>query len=269
MNMRICEVCKTENEAEYKFCKNCGNKLEDSQAEFYENKAEIRMEENPQETASEFNFGGVSGDELGAFVGKKQEELLPLFVKMTQSGRRVSWCWPGAILGFLLGPIGSAIWLFYRKMYKKAAIFSLLGVAVSFLVAVIDSTYVGAFDEFYAAFLKVQNEAEADKIIESLGSAFPYDSLIMIFISGSITSAASICSGIFTGLYGLYWYKNHCIEKISAYRMLQADPRYYKMGLSAIGGTSGGMLAVGIIVYYVVGVLSSYITEFLSVVFKL
>ena len=51
------------------------------------------------------------------------------------------------------------------------------------------------------------------------------------------------------GLFGNYIYMNHCTNAIKKYRASGLDQRYYKLGLASLGGTSGGMLAVGIILF--------------------
>ncbi len=142
--MRICPDCGTENEEEYSYCKNCGAKLE-----IAENKTEYQYNNtdsgtyNPNFADAKSNgffvdtITGIPSDEVCAFVGKKSPDILKKFSKMEVTGSKVSWCWPVAILGLLLGPIGSAIWFFYRKMYKPALILVALGLAVNVAVGVL------------------------------------------------------------------------------------------------------------------------------------
>ena len=63
-------------------------------------------------------------------------------------------------------------------------------------------------------------------------------------ISGSIGLACAIICGLFT--HG--WYKKHIHNSILKYRASNVDMSYYHIGLMSIGGTSGGMLALGFVI---------------------
>ena len=44
-----------------------------------------------------------------------------------------------------------------------------------------------------------------------------------------------------------------------------ADKRFYKMGLASIGGVSGGMVALGIVIMIMVSIFAAIITELVSI----
>ena len=89
MSKNICPLCSTENEAEYKFCKNCGNPFISQEGKAAQNTEANNNQEkstvtenmnNPQ--FSDFRYDGVSAEEMAAFIGKKANDILPKFTKM-------------------------------------------------------------------------------------------------------------------------------------------------------------------------------------------
>ena len=50
------------------------------------------------------------------------------------------------------------------------------------------------------------------------------------------------------GLLGCRIYKKKAVKSIRKYQAGCVNPQYYRFGLAAAGGTSGGLLAIGIIV---------------------
>lgn len=255
-----CNVCGTENEPEYKFCKNCGSEIVI--------KEDVHTEEKTQSYSKSPNFNysvnlpainnvidsisGIPTNEVAVFVGKKAVNIIPKFSKMELTGSKASWCWPVAILGFLFGPIGSAFWFFYRKMYKPAAILTVIGVVLTVLNSIftgnitIDENTLenaimnGNFKEFLNSFSN----------IEPVGAVF---GIVINYINGTIEILTAILSGVF----GFNMYKNHCVNKIKEYRIIQEDKRFYGLGLSAIGGVSGGMVFLGVVIMFITQIISN------------
>ena len=62
------------------------------------------------------------------------------------------------------------------------------------------------------------------------------------------------------------FYKKFCTEKITQYRISSPDTAFYKMGLSYVGGTSGGMLAVGIILMFAIENIADFVMTFLNLI---
>jgi len=137
---KICSECKTENEEQFLFCKNCGNPLEEeskteepiikpvvennSQPVYnvqnpygvpVENLYEVKKQQNSFEEPG--SVSGIEKEEFTTFIGKNGDKIYSKFAKMEYSGSKISWCWPAAILQYTLGFLGGAIWFFYRKMY--------------------------------------------------------------------------------------------------------------------------------------------------------
>lgn len=272
----ICHVCNTENEPEYTYCKNCGAALK-AEAPKDEQKygSQNGYRTNFNYSNSSYNNGqpnynyngyntynngnnynnqnvvletieGVPTEDMVAFVGKKAYNIMPKFTKMELTGSKTSWCWPAAVLGFIFGPLGAAVWFFFRKMYKQALIFAAAGVIASTAVGLIagpnvdydtlqgisgsiaSGDYQGAYDAF-------ENATE------------PQESL-RAYIADSVNFAVGISTMVIAGLFGFYFYKKHSANSIKRYCGTSVDPRYYKIGLASIGGTSPGMAILGVII---------------------
>ena len=276
MNKRICPECSTVNESEYIYCKNCGLKLAEEpqkKANNYSNFNDQQKSEpvidnfegrRPQgeqsAPTSKFNnmggpfmldsIDGCSREEIAAFVGAKAGAIYPKLSKMELSRSKISWCWPPALLGLGFGPLGAAIWFFYRKMYKIALIFVAIGIII------------GGFTSFLNRDTILLDESKIEAIIEEniSESGVDFGGLIRDFsenigtessFASAVTEVADMAAGIIAGMLALYWYKRFVVNKIHSYRQCGIDPRYYNMGLAAVGGTSGGMAALGVAILYI------------------
>lgn len=249
----ICHECQTENEPKYVYCKNCGTLLKEN-------------DEKSKRKYSDYNYGfsgntntgggtyygtygvfldeieGVPTDDLMTFTGKKSYDIVSKFSKSEITSSKCGWCWPPAILGFLFGPFGSAIWFFYRKMYKLAMIFVAVGIILSTSVAFIAGAETNFdFTEFYSG----NYESIYDNIDEADTDTVRDD------IANFVNLSVSIASAVVSGIFGMYLYKRHSINKIKTYNNMTVDPRYYKLGLATIGGTSSGMAVLGIFIMIV------------------
>ena len=266
MKNNICEVCQTENEPQYKYCKNCGHPLNNSENNTYQYT-------NPHDGQSPFSkemhineFDGVSAEEMAIFVGKNSNKILPKFEKMEITKSKTSWVWPAAILGFILGPLGSALWFFYRKMYKVAMIFFAIGAFVTLLTGTLaygsgQTVPQSAVESFLSGDInKAIDEIAASE--ESMSAT----QKMLGNLSVVIEDVACVASGILAGLFGMYFYKKFCTEKITEYRISSPDTAFYKMGLSYVGGTSGGMLAVGIILMFAVENIADFVMMFFNLI---
>lgn len=259
---KICNECSTENEKEYQFCKNCGNKLEETKKD--ENITTQNFSSNPQYTSpNDVGIQEISAEELSLFIGKKATNILPKFQKMELSNSKISWCWPVAILSFLFGPFGAALWFFYRKMYKNALIFSGIGAAVSIIVSLLTFSENNAmFDNVIESILNGNFESA----ITTFQSLDTFETVFSI-LATALQNLIEIATTIFTGIFSYHIYKNHCLEKIRAYKNSQTDFRFYKIGISAIGGVSSGMLALGILIMLGTDYLISLVSTLFSIFF--
>ena len=272
MSNKICPECRTENEPEYIYCKNCGADLSAKDAnsqpfsagyETVENQTygEYREENNysysqdySQNGYNQNNYNGftvesfdsIPAQDVANFVGKKSSSILPKFSKMEITQSKVSWCWPVAVLSFFFGPIGAALWFFYRKMYKAAIILLAVGLIFSGVTSYFLSN--AQETENLPEIPSITTESQDDtvnfnEIFESILSNRDFEKLSLL------NNAQNIITLVITGMFSMYWYKKHVVKKISVYRMSNVDPRYYQMGLMSLGGTSGGMVCLGIVIW--------------------
>lgn len=268
MDKNICSSCGTENEHEYKYCKNCGTEIAiadtppktefTSNADFNSAGAGYTQNTFPNGIITD-TISGIPSDEVAVFVGKKGYSILPKFSKMEMTNSKISWCWPAAIFGYLFGPIGAACWFFYRKMYKPAVILSVIGAFITVLTTVMS----GGMEIDFTAALEAIQAGNMNDYFNALGLNNSAQTLTTM-ISGLINEITNILSCVLCGMFGFYIYKNHCIEKINSYRAFLADVRYYKLGLASIGGVSGGMVVLGIVIM----ILSSNIAEIIATILQ-
>lgn len=277
---KICSECKTENEEQFLFCKNCGNPLEEepkteepiikpvvennSQPVYnvqnpygvpVENPYEVKKQQNSFEEPG--SVSGIEKEEFTTFIGKNGDKIYSKFAKMEYSGSRISWCWPAAILQYTLGFLGGAIWFFYRKMYKLAILFVALGIV--FTAATTILTYdeqVSASKDFLGRFYQLFDELELEQRepqsneneIEDIENAPDEKGALLKSGIATVLGWLERLSTALVGMFALYSYKKHSIKKIIAFKSAAVEPQYYSYCLSLVGGTSGGMLALGIII---------------------
>ncbi len=290
MDKKICSECGVANENDYTYCKNCGAPLVKSgpKPEFIgdaaQNKADAGSfdtnantggytppygtpnygEANywPYNTYTSYAIDGVPAEDVAFFVGKKSADVMPKFMKMEITHSKVSWCWPAAILGFIFGPLGAAIWFFYRKMYKIALILLAAGTVLSFTTAAL--TYNVGTQDMKGIFESI-SEGDADALLEAFRSIEAGETALTLLASG-INELANLAVCILCGLFGFYAYKNHCVRSIKGFIQNGIDQRYYRMGLASLGGVSGGMMAVGIISMIVIeNIASTVINIFFAI----
>ena len=261
MNNNICPRCGTENEKEYTFCKNCGTPLNTATNHTENNTYQANTEyQNSQFTGNSYNIGDISQEEMTLFVGKKSYNILPKFAKMEIFQSKVSWCWPVAILSLFFGVSGASLWFFYRKMYKPATLLAVLGAILTLVTSIVTGIINPELNNSIDYILETGN---INAIFEMLNSIPPYK-LVLYAATTLINDIINILSFILCGIFGFYIYKNHCIEKIHHFKVYQSESPYYKLGLSSIGGVSGGMLGLGIIIMVIAANASSVITTLIN-----
>lgn len=269
MDKNYCPNCSTENESDYVYCKNCGTQLkteEKPEASKQTSYSNTSAQQPPNYQNKAFNrsngydgidFDGISADEMTDYIGKNSNNIMPKFAKMQITRSKISWCWPVAILGFLFGPLGAAIWFFYRKMYKPATILTVSGAVLAVIINIFSPSFS---EEMLQALENALYTSDIESIISAFGN-IPTTDIMASYIISLIEDIANVLTCVICGIYGYHWYKAHCIEKIYEYRSIQTDTRYYRFGLTAIGGVSGGMLALGIILFCVINTLASTIAS--------
>ena len=264
MSNRICPKCSTENEEEYIYCKNCGTQL--AQKSDYHTKPEQPNQQSSTYSYQNSTFNapnnysicGIPAEEIGVFIGKNSENYLSSFLKMEITNSNVSWCWSVAVLTFFFGPIGAGIWYYYRKMFKKATLFTVIGVILvllqSFLIFSMPSNpLTNALSNF-------NNTANIDMtaLLESLKDT----KFLILFAANSLLNLLKLAFMVYVSLYARYHYKKHCINKISLFRNTQADPRFYRFGIAAVGGVSVGASLIAVVAYFAASFAESLISLF-------
>lgn len=275
---KFCPECKTENEEQFNFCKNCGTALDFKKEKL---SGDFKTPEQFDPTAQKGSpmgngmpeeIEGVQKREMLAFLGKDADKIYDKFLKMEYSGSKVSWCWPAFLLTAFLGFFGSAIWFFYRKMFKPAIAFVIAGTlvlgvqtALNFdnnievakdIVSSIESVFGGNMDSVANPELFFDEEGEP-AIGEPTG--------VLALISDILDTAETLVGGAVIAMFALHIYKKHAVEKIKEQREKHGETPYYLYTLSLSGGTSGGMLALGIIIFVVLSNLASAIPTFFAI----
>lgn len=276
-NNIICPECSTVNEPQYEYCKNCGTKLKatpqsdetpksepftpeqhhnpnngeqqqthtDNSSQNSQNNADVN---NSYSSWMPNEIDGVPFNEVVLYTGHKSTDLIGRFIKMKNLNQKTSWSWPLALIAFFFGFTGSAVWLFYRKMYKLALI--VLAVAVVFSTAsilIVDASIGNPSVEIDA----IMNDYINGKITDTeyLNAFFDMFFSIftpMYFVTSFISWVISITYSILFGLFAVPLYKKHTINSIKRFKASCVQPEYYHYALRTLGGTSTGMLAVGI-----------------------
>jgi len=259
----VCKSCGTPNEAKYEYCKNCGTPLEKQKEQIHTDpftgyaQRSDQGGQNTNYSSNNFNqypppnynqnnvygntyvetIDGIPYGEVATFIGKNAQSYMPVFSKMEITGAKTAWHWPTALLSFFFGPIVTALWFFYRKMYKFAAILVVIGIITTVASTLIIGPSLENVDLFDIVF--ELNEEELPNNEQLMDAALKLE--IANLISGFIGLACAVICGLFTH----NWYKKHIHSSILKYRASNVDMGYYHIGLMSIGGTSGGMLALG------------------------
>lgn len=191
---------------------------------------------------------GIPVEEVAAYVGMKAPAIIPKFVRMELSRSKVSWCGPAFTLGLFFGPLGAAIWFFYRKMYKAALLLVAAGAAL--LIAqvglAVGTDTLDLYGGAYGSGLEAGYEY-------SVGFG-PYAEALGV--------AASVATGILAGIFGMYIYKKDTARKIRQFVSSGYDRRYYRLGLASAGGTSGGMAVLGVFLMFAASFLVGFAAAF-------
>ena len=249
MQPNICPECKTENEPEYRYCKNCGAPIIAPQTFA----AADHSEPAPEQPAPGYSapaqanspvgtIDGVPIPKIITFVGKNANKIVPKFVKMQERGTKIEWCWPPFLLGFFLGPLGVAIWFFYRKMYKPALVFSAVSIVLNYIsffartIFNIGSGYLDGIENYFDSFIDT-GRFNLPGFLSEVGNRNAILSSLLYSFENIITLSCAIIAG----LLGFYFYKRHTVKKIISYKPISNDPNYVNIGLAATGGTSAGV----------------------------
>lgn len=142
-NLKICEKCKTVNENDATFCRNCGAKLETVETNAYNSQPEIQTVETsqPQETQPDFRNDAISEQEFYAYIGKNQNRFMPSFKKFF-TGKKASFSPLVFLLTWLISPIAGSFWFFHRKINKLGSIFLSIGIVFTIISSALGVVFV-------------------------------------------------------------------------------------------------------------------------------
>ncbi|MBQ2274798.1 MAG: zinc ribbon domain-containing protein [Clostridia bacterium] len=242
MENKICKECNTVNESDYKYCKNCGALLP----------AEEQKTETVYENAT-YNYNpfvsdeidGVKTEDLVRFVGKNADKIVPKMALMEAAKRKTSFCWPVFILTFLFGLCGAAFWFLYRRMYKWGIALLVVSLLLSAGKTVLT---VNTMEGFLAGYFDVLENytanADMTRLQHDINSLLTGDELLGATLVSNVLNALRLGISILMALFSLHIYKCHATSKIKSYGRPLTD-----IELMLSGGTSGGALAVGIVLY--------------------
>lgn len=168
---------------------------------------------------------------------------------MELGASRVSWCWPAAILSLFFGFFGTAIWFFYRKLYKPALICVAIGTAFCvantiFTYDAVVSLLAQSFDALKEILINPENSIlELQRILEGVEAISQG-----VNVAGILSDIENSLSVILGGLFALGIYKNHVSRSIEKISSEYSHDTAFKTRLKYSGGVSGGMAFLGVII---------------------
>lgn len=235
------------------YSQNANRAYSDGFAPFYPHPGSFPYEMPPIE--------GIPAEDMAVFVGKNASVYLPKFAKMELTGNKTAWLWAPALLSFFFGAFGAACWFFYRKMPKVAVILMAVGIVLGIAKTALEITFVPDIadriaymtenifgedfsdgDEDYFPDETYPAPGETERETQNSLPAAVYNLLTPLQTVINLTLA------IVFGLFGCCIYKKKAVKSIRKYQAGCVNPQYYRFGLAATGGTSGGLVAIGIIV---------------------
>lgn len=234
----------------------------------YNEQANFAYEENFVNKQEEINniqfFGAVTVEEAEVFVGKNAPKIISKFKKIEYNNRKVTWCWSIAILSYILGPLGAALWFFHRKMQKLAWLFMAAAIVMvsaqtvfTLAVETID------FSSVEAPISEITSASGLEEYMESymdiLGSSIDEDDVkgsLFTMLFDFFNSSVNIATTAICGMFAFYWYKKHTESEILKFRSSGVDMRYYQIGLMTKGGTSGGLIVLGVALYIITAIVT-------------
>ncbi len=250
---KICPNCQAENIGSARYCARCGTPLQET---------------DPQNDpfGDSFELGsidGISGGDMTTYIGRKAPGILPKFFAI--SADRTAFCWPAAVWGIVFGPLGVAVWLFWRKIFKPAWAFLIIAVLLAYLpfVGFCLSDPPGVKETYREQYAQLQKEEQFAEKEDGIAEMTAMNNAYQIFIQNFAefqqkpifrytTIAFELLAALVGGLFGYVWYKNSAVRRIKVYRRNNLDPRYYQLGLMKQGSTSGGFAVLAFVLYSVI-----------------
>lgn len=131
-----CPNCTTSNVGSNAYCRACGFDLTTAKTVYGgDNKSGYAPPQNSQGTVE--SEQDIRQKYLHVFIGDNSDYYVKRFEKMKATGSANSWNWAA----FFLSPA----WLFFRKMYKEAAVVIILYIFLSLIPRIGDFLNLGMF----------------------------------------------------------------------------------------------------------------------------
>ena len=206
-------------------------------------------DENNSQKAEPYCEKDNTEENIKTFVGKNSDKILPKFLGMELGTSRVSWCWPAAILSLFFGFFGTAIWFFYRKLYKPALICVAIGTlfCAANMIITYDAT-VSLLSQSFDAFKEILLNPE-NSILELQSILEGFETMSQgINVEGILSDIETTLSVVLGGLFALGIYRNHVNNKIEKISMDYSQDVTFKARLKYSGGVSGGMAFLGVVI---------------------
>ncbi len=250
-----CPRCGAENDGFFEYCYKCGAPLNVSA---YGQPFTAAPNSGYYEPAT---VAGHPTEEVKAFVGQSpHSRVLARKVIDTQiSGSATHWCWP-VFLFSLLGPMFTAIWFFYRKMYKVGWLVALSGFLLTGADVLLHLEYqVSLAKELLELIYSSHSITELmEKVVQS-ESTLPTQNSIGALLS-SIIDLLSMAFGVIMAMFAVGIYKGHIGKKLSSNPAIKSN--YFT--LAAAGGTSVALGVLAGLVFWMIQNVLSNISIFIA-----
>ena len=161
------------------------------------------------------------------------------------------------------------MWFLYRKMLKPAlalivAGLLLMGIRTALNYDVNKATFNSIMSIFNAVLEEGSSDVANPELFPELGGSDEIiepatTNPILSTVSEVLGAAESFVGAVVLALFAMGIYKKHTIGKIREQWLKHGESQYYLYTLSLCGGTSGGLLALGIVIYVVAINVSAFI----------
>ena len=235
-NNRRCPNCGAPNDGFFEYCYKCGTPL-NLRSPYGQHYA-------PYNGSGQYEPATIAGqpiEDVKSFVGQTEGgiKLTRKLIDIEVSRSHTHWCWP-VFLFSLLGPMFTAIWFFYRKMYKTGVLVALAGLMLFGADTLINFEYnlalaqemenlLGSSESFYEFMQKLSTDATTLPSQSSLGTLLT-----------SLVELGSLALGVGMAMFATGIYRSHIGKTLMANPQLSGN----FFALTAKGGTS--MAAAGI-----------------------